>query len=93
MVYCLLRRSLLKSVNDSKIKNGARKIQCFRYNMTQHIKTHFKERGINSLASNGFKAFLGENASGSDNDIEASEGQPGIEDEEGFEEEEEIEPC
>ena len=63
--------------------------------MTQHIKTHFKERGINSLAANGFKAFLGENASGSDggNDLEASEGHAGIDDEEGFEEEEEIEPC
>lgn len=24
----------------------------FRYNMTQHIKTHFKARGINSLANN-----------------------------------------
>ena len=24
----------------------------FRYNMTQHIKTHFKTRGINSLANN-----------------------------------------
>ena len=23
-----------------------------RYNMTQHIKTHFKSRGINSLANN-----------------------------------------
>ena len=25
--------------------------------MTQHIKTHFKDRGINSLAANGFAQF------------------------------------
>jgi hypothetical protein len=66
--------------------------------MTQHIKTHFKERGINSLAANGFKGFIGDNDSNLDgdgtNDPEGDEGQRGIEDdEEGFEEEEEIEPC
>ena len=28
-----------------------------RYNMTQHIKTHFKDCGIKSLAANGFAQF------------------------------------
>ena len=37
----------------------------FRYNMTQHIKTHFKSRGINSLANNPatLAAFLNQNRS------------------------------
>ena len=36
-----------------------------RYNMTQHIKTHFKSRGINSLANNPatLAAFLNQNRS------------------------------
>ncbi len=35
--------------------------------MTQHIKTHFKERGINSLAANGFTAFSSVSETGSNN--------------------------
>merc|ERR1712088_840494 len=43
-----------------KIHNGEKPHKCLycgrrfiqRYNMTQHIKTHFKTRGINSLANN-----------------------------------------
>ena len=71
-----------------------------RYNMTQHIKTHFKERGINSLAANGYKTCSVNDGSSPDgerfNDVEG-EGGTGMDedDEEGFEEEEEeeIEPC
>ena len=74
--------------------------------MTQHIKTHFKERGINSLAANGFSAFSSVSETGSNNgdgfpdrngdDGEMSDGggANGGDDEDGYEdEEEEIEPC
>jgi hypothetical protein len=74
--------------------------------MTQHIKTHFKERGINSLAANGFNAFasVSENGSnkedgfpernGDDGEMSDGGGANGGEDEDGYEDEEdEIEPC
>merc|ERR1712223_1334717 len=56
-----------------KIHNGEKPHKCpfcgrrfiQRYNMTQHIKTHFKSRGINSLANNPatLAAFLNQNRS------------------------------
>ena len=70
----------------------------FRYNMTQHIKTHFKERGINSLTANGFNN-LASSANGGDgfpdrsDDGEMSDGRAEDEEEGIEEEEEEIEPC
>jgi len=73
--------------------------------MTQHIKTHFKERGINSLTANSFNLLNGSGSTGSpsvinengtsggaDDDISDQNVQEEEEDN-CEEEEEEIEPC
>ena len=59
--------------------------------MTQHIKTHFKERGINSLVANGFN--LPPAPSVKDKDGEGSEGEHHNDGESVEDDDEEIEPC
>ncbi len=61
--------------------------------MTQHIKTHFKERGINSLAAQGFPGFLNNGSSKMKQDEENGDLSVHDSPEEDEEKEEDIEPC
>jgi len=62
--------------------------------MTQHIKTHFKERGINSLAAQGFPGFLNNGSSkNGHHDGDTSIHDSPDDDEEHQDREEDIEPC